>query len=213
MVDFKRYFVVGVVSAVCTIYTSWLYDAYKSYTEKPQFTAVAGAQVPIEEKVVEVVVEPVVEPEPILRTYYEVPLDTDLQDYIIELCDGYSIDPTIVFAMIEKESRYNPQAVGDGGKAFGLMQIHPRWHQHRMDRLFGSEGEWLNPYHNVAVGIDILRELDSEDRGLVWTLMAYNGGNAYANRKILNGEVSDYAAEVMSRSDKIGVYTVEIQSI
>ena len=66
------------------------------------------------------------------RTYYDVPLDRDLQDHIIDTCEEYGIDPAIVIAMIRKESQFTPGAVGDGGNSLGLMQIQPRYHSAMM---------------------------------------------------------------------------------
>ena len=40
-------------------------------------------------------------------TYYDVPLNHELQDYIFTLCEGRGIDPAIIIAMIEKEYYYH----------------------------------------------------------------------------------------------------------
>lgn len=133
--------------------------------------------------------------------FYPVPLDADLQAYIINESSAYGIDPAIIFAMIGRESDFRADAVGDGCKSFGLMQIQERWHKERMERL--AVTDLLNPYQNVTVGIDYLAELLSLDRGLEWALMCYNGGFSYANDMKASGMVSDYAAEVMATSDTL----------
>lgn len=144
----------------------------------------------------EVVIEPIEVEEQI--AYFDVPLDEDLQNHIFELCSQAGIDPSIIIAMIKTESDYNVNTVGDNGNSFGLMQVQPRFHQARMDKL-GCE-DLLNPYQNVAVGIDFLKELLGHGRGLEWALMAYNGGHAYANRYAESGRVSTYALKVMGIS-------------
>ena len=133
--------------------------------------------------------------------YFDVPLDEELQDYIFELCEEHNIEPALVIAMIEKESNYNASAIGDKGNSLGLMQIQPRWNQDRMDILDCQN--LLDPFQNVAVGIDLLGELFSKGNSVEWVLMAYNGGQSYANRKISNGEVSTYAKTVLSNSKNL----------
>lgn len=140
--------------------------------------------------------EPVVAEAPVL---YPVPLDADLQVYIIRLCEQHYIDPSVIMAMIERESDFRVKAMGDKGQAFGLMQIQPKWHQERMDKL--GVTDLLNPYQNVTVGIDYLVELLNREKGLEWALMAYNGGQAYANKLTAKGIVSDYAEEILATAE------------
>ena len=131
--------------------------------------------------------------------YFDVPLEEDLQNYIFKLCDENSIDPALVIAMIYRESSYNPALIGDNGKSFGLMQIQPKWHQWRMDKL--NCPDLLNPYQNVTVGIDFLSELFNRGKSLDWVLMAYNGGPSYADEKAAAGEVSDYVKRVLQYAE------------
>ena len=151
-------------------------------------------------------VDEVVESAPTM--YYDVPLDHDLQDYIFELCDVYQVDPAIIIAMIEKESNYRVDTIGDNGASKGLMQIQSRWHQARMDNL--GVTNLLDPYQNVLVGIDFFAELmvDGHD-SLVWALMAYNGGPSYATDMRSTGTISYYARRVMQIADglkRVAVY-------
>lgn len=134
-------------------------------------------------------------------TYFDVPLDKELQDYIFKLCDENGVDAAIVVAMIGIESVYNDSAVGDGGRSFGLMQIQSKWHIARMEEL-GCD-DLLDPYQNVTVGIDYLAELFDTGNSTEWVLMAYNGGPSYANRKSEQGVVSKYAEEIMVKSGQL----------
>lgn len=130
--------------------------------------------------------------------YFDLPLSYDLQDYIFELCEEYDVDPRIVFAVIQQESRCTANIKGDRGRSLGLMQIQPKWHSGRMNKLGCSD--LLNPYQNVAVGIDYISELyhyGGRNRSTEWVLMAYNGGPGYANKKAAVGEVSGYAKSVL----------------
>ena len=132
---------------------------------------------------------------------YDIPLGEDLQIHITRLCEEHHIEPTLIFAMIARESGYNPAAMGDGGKSYGLMQIQLRYVRQRMDKLGCTD--LLDPYQNVAVGIDLISEYISKGYGLEWALMAYNGGEAYAYRLRANGYVSDYARAVIARSEEM----------
>ena len=142
-------------------------------------------------------------------SYYDVPLSEDLQDYIFTLCKEHDIDPALVIAMIKCESSYKARAVGDNGNSLGLMQIQPRWHQKRMDRL--NCPDLLDPYQNVTVGIDILSDYFDTGKPVEWVLMAYNGGRAYANRKLEAGEVSTYATKVLAYKDELAVKQEEVE--
>lgn len=140
--------------------------------------------------------------------YYDVPLDVDLQTHIIDLCRKYDIDPAIVVALIERESEYDDQAVGDKGKSLGLMQVQPKWHSDRMKKL-GCE-DLLDPYQNVEVGIDYLAELFSTGKSTYWVLMAYNGGYSYADEKVAQNGITWYAVAIMRRADELrGEVTIE----
>ena len=61
----------------------------------------------------------------------------------------------------------------------------------------------LDPYQNVKVGIDILADLMEEGETLEWVLMAYNGGNTYADRLAVEGRVSEYAKDVIKMSEEL----------
>ena len=134
--------------------------------------------------------------------YYDVNLPKELQKYIIERCEVNKISPALVMAIIERESDCNANAVGDNGKSLGLMQIQPKWHQWRADKL-GCK-DWYNPYDNVAVGIDILSDLFGKYGDDVYSvLMAYNGGPSYVARMEEQGKISKYAIEVNARAEEL----------
>ena len=136
-----------------------------------------------------------------VNEYFDVPLDEDLQDHIFMVCESYGIDPAIVIAMIQRESNFVIDVVGDNGNSFGLMQIQPRWDRDRMEKLGCTD--LLNPYQNVNVGVDYLAELFEKGKSVEWVLMAYNGGPSYARKKAANGEVSTYAREVIAESERL----------
>lgn len=135
------------------------------------------------------------------KVVYPVPLDEDLQEYIIDKALAKEISPTLVFAIIGVESDYNIYEIGDGGKSYGLMQIYAAEHTERCKRL-GAE-RLLEPKANIDVGIDYLAELFGYDKPLEWVLMAYNGGVSYANDMESAGATSEYVKRVKATMEVI----------
>lgn len=135
--------------------------------------------------------------------YYDVPLDEDIQDYIIAKSTEHNINPALIFAIIERESNYDCKAIGDSGNSIGLMQINTYWQQERMDKL--GIIDLFNPYDNVKIGIDILSELIGKYEDISLMLMAYNGGPGYADSMAAAGiystKYSDYVIKRMIELD------------
>lgn len=132
---------------------------------------------------------------PELPPKYDVPLDDDLVLHIIDIADINNIDPELILAIIKQESNFDASAMGDNGHSYGLMQVQKRYHEERMRRLYCTD--LLNPYENVIVGADIISQKLRSGKGLEWALMAYNGGNPYANNMLQDGKVSEYAQNVI----------------
>ena len=139
------------------------------------------------------------ESEPLMY-WDEIPLDAELQDYIVRKSESLNIRPAIVFAMIWKETGYDSQAIGDEGRSFGLMQVGVRYHYIRMLDLNCTN--LLDPLQNVTVGIDILSELiDKYDGDVVKALVAYNQGS-------YKGTVTNYALAVMQEAERLDAYVL-----
>ena len=131
----------------------------------------------------------------------DVPLDTDLQEFIWRVSEDYSLDPKLVLAVIAQESNYEADAVSEDGRCVGLMQVQQGCHEDRMERL-GAE-DLLDPYDNVVTGIDALSEY-IERGGLEWGLMAYNGGPEYADAKTALGITTEYVESVLYLYESMG---------
>ena len=138
-----------------------------------------GRAVPVEySEISDNIIE--VEPEPEIDIY-PVNLDADLQRYIIETCEEYMINPSIIIAMCFYESSFNADAIGDNGECMGLMGISPRWCWPEMEKL--NCPDMRDPYQNVTVGIDIFaQKLAKYDWNTEMALMSYNAGDAGAHR-------------------------------
>lgn len=138
------------------------------------------------------------------KTFYSVPLTTDIQLHIKALSHEAGIDPAVILAMIEVESNYDSDALGDGDKSYGLMQIQPRWHSERMAAL--GVTDLLDPKQNVTVGVDILAELVAKyDGNVEMALVAYNAGptGAYRNWFSRGVYASDYSRKVLKISGEL----------
>lgn len=146
-------------------------------------------------KSVEVCPMPEAEPVAEQATTYPVPLNEELQLFIIGLCEDHHIDPAVVFCMIHQESSFDASKIGDSGEAFGLMQVWPKWHGDRMKKL-GCE-DLLDPYQNVTVGIDYYAEcLEKYDGDNAKALTAYNQGS-------YKGVVNKHAKAVLAKLEDL----------
>lgn len=193
-------FIIAFAYTICAVVSSCTYGVQAESPEEvvvEEISAIVVDEVAVGSDI-DLSVEVIEAPEVV---YFDVPLEEPLQDRIFELCEERGIDPAIIVAMIERESRFRASIKGDHGRSYGLMQIQPKWHQKRANEL--GCPDLLNPYHNVTVGIDLLGDLIETGGSLEWALMAYNGGAAYANRLAARGEVSNYAKAVLSNAEKL----------
>ena len=126
---------------------------------------------------------------------YDVPLDEELQLHIIEQAEAHGIDPAIIMAMAYRESCFNAEAIGDGGDSYGLLQIQPRWHYARMERLGCTD--LLDPFQNVTVAVDYLAEqIDRYGGDVAKALVAYNQGH-------FKETITDYALAVLDMAEEL----------
>jgi hypothetical protein len=111
----------------------------------------------------------------------------------------YDVDPALVAAVIEQESRFKPRARSHVG-ARGLMQLMPR-----TGRWMGAR-DLYSPEQNVDAGVKYIKYLDKRFNGdLRKIIAAYNGGEG--NVKRYNGippfrETRQYVKKVMKNYDK-----------
>ena len=67
-----------------------------------------------------------------------------MQVYTYCVCKQYGVRYDLVVALIEKESGYKFDKVGDDGHSIGYMQIYEECHRDRMERL--NVTDLMNPY-------------------------------------------------------------------
>jgi soluble lytic murein transglycosylase-like protein len=115
---------------------------------------------------------------------------------IHEKAQKYDVDPALVAAVIETESRFHPQAKSAVG-ARGLMQLMPR-----TGRWLGARNLY-DPEQNVDAGVRYLKYLQDRFGGnLKNAIAAYNGGEGNVQR--YGGvppfrETRSYVQKVLSR--------------
>ncbi|HEX6101285.1 MAG TPA: lytic transglycosylase domain-containing protein [Thermoanaerobaculia bacterium] len=118
---------------------------------------------------------------------------------IYEKSKKYDVDPALVAAVIEQESRFRPRAKSPVG-ARGLMQLMPR-----TGRWMGARNLY-DPEQNVDAGVKYIAYLDKRFNGdLKKIVAAYNGGEGNVMR--YRGippfrETRQYVKKVMKNYDK-----------
>lgn len=104
----------------------------------------------------------------------------DYVDYINRYSKEYDIDPLLVSAIINVESKYNKDAVSPKD-AKGLMQIGPttgKWAGEELNIENYNENMLFIPETNIRIGIWYLSKLKSEfGDNLDLILAAYNAGS------------------------------------
>lgn len=126
-----------------------------------------------------------------------------IQVYTYCVCKQYGVRYDLVVALIEKESGYKFDKVGDDGHSIGYMQIYEEYHRDRMERL--NVTDLTNPYQNVLVGIDYLSELIERYGTIQDALAAYNYGEQGAKQHLWKSGiyVYEYNQTIMSRMKEI----------
>lgn len=84
----------------------------------------------------------------------QIPLDGATQDTIWDTCRESPALFCTVMAIANRETRFDSAAIGDDGNSFGLLQIQPRWHQERMDRL--GVTDLTDPVQSAKVAVDYI---------------------------------------------------------
>nr|DAP28612.1 MAG TPA: hypothetical protein [Caudoviricetes sp.] len=113
----------------------------------------------------------------------------DVQSMIVNIAQQEGVDPSLALAVAQQESGFNPSAVGDGGKSFGLFQIHQPSHP---DYKGGT-----NPEANARYGIRYLKNLLDANNGNVHdALWSYNAGSGNKAKGVLPASTKQYIANI-----------------
>lgn len=111
----------------------------------------------------------------ILKSFF--PLEYEKS--IIEYSEMYNVDPNLVAAVINTESKFVVDASSSKG-AIGLMQIMPdtgKWIAEKLELSNFNEEIIADPEINIRMGTWYLKKLSEDFNGdYILVLAAYNGG-------------------------------------
>lgn len=107
----------------------------------------------------------------------------------------------LVTSMIYHESRFIPTV--SNGNHIGLMQISTYWHSDRANKL-GIDDMW-DPYSNIRLGVDILKDLyyNYSGKNIDLAIMMYNMDFSVARKMYKSGQISVYATNVIYTSQNL----------
>lgn len=126
-----------------------------------------------------------------------------MQQYTFTICKQNGIEYAKVLALIETESAYKWDAIGNADDV-GYMQIIQKYHNDRMERL--QCYNLLDPFQNIRVGVDYLAELLEKYNGdyeKVFTAYQCGTYGAYKYWFSAGVNASPYAKQVIERADRI----------
>ena len=128
--------------------------------------------------------------------------DADLRMYIETLCAEQDLPPELVYAMIERESSWNADALNAAGDCFGLMQISKvnlGW----LGEAYGIDNLY-DPYQNVLAGISMIGEYAAVWGDYHKALMCYNCGCGGAQKLFDQGIYSSaYSRWIVARMEEL----------
>ena len=106
-------------------------------------------------------------------------LPLEYEKSIIEYSEMYNVDPNLVAAVINTESKFAVDASSSKG-AIGLMQIMPdtgKWIAEKLELSNFNEEIIADPEVNIRMGTWYLKKLSEDFNGdYILVLAAYNGG-------------------------------------
>lgn len=115
------------------------------------------------------------------------------------MSERYGVDPLLVLALIEVESGFNETIISPTND-YGLMQINKNNHAWLSESL--GITDFLDAEQNIEAGVFILAGL-LEKYDNHRALMAYNMGEAGANRAVSRGSYTTaYSRKVIKEYEK-----------
>ena len=98
-------------------------------------------------------------PESILMLLPQKAVQMTIPDLITQFAQEYDVSEELITKIVRCESSFRSDAIGDGGKSYGLVQIHqPSWPDITKEQAFDPE-----------FAIEFLAKKLSEDKGELWT--------------------------------------------
>ncbi len=132
-------------------------------------------------------------PDPMIEDTYlrdDIALDYETQMFLYGAAQEFEVPYEMALAVVEQETNYK-NIMGDNGRAYGYMQIWPKWHSGLMDEIGAKD--LMEPKDNFRTGCAILGSL-LRTNSLEDTLTLYNSGKP--------GE-SEYSRSVIKRMQRL----------
>lgn len=130
--------------------------------------------------------------------YEDVPLPEDIQIHMQQVCEEYSICYEFALALMESESSFKEDAVGDGGNSIGYMQIN-RCNWNWMKEEYGLDVS--DPKDNITAGIVIMSIYFEKYQDPYRTIILYKAGETRGNELYEKGlfKTNDYDCEAICK--------------
>ena len=139
--------------------------------------------------------------------YYDIPLETELQENKRKECDEMNVEMELVLAIMKVESDFNSEVISDTND-YGLMQINIVNHESLQKKL--SIYDFLDPYDSARAGIYMLSGLDWCEND-VQRLMCYNMGVTGAKRAWNKGiQETEYSKKVLKTKEELREKSYEV---
>ena len=132
------------------------------------------------------------------KFYFDINVPKEIQDYMFDLCKQYNVPVALIVAMMERESRFNSDAVSRTND-YGYMQINKGNFEWLKNTLGISN--LLDPEENILCGIYIISShLKKNNNNINNALMCYNCGAGGAARLWKQGTYSTaYSRAIIER--------------
>lgn len=136
------------------------------------------------------------------QSYFDVSLESGIQDVIFNECEKFGVEPELVMAVIKTESGCRPDVIS-ATDDYGLMQINKCNHSWLSETL--GIDDFLDAEQNIKAGVYMLSNLwHKYDGDANKILMAYNCGEGGAN-KLWNQGVyeTSYSRKVLAQMESL----------
>ena len=134
------------------------------------------------------------------RTYIDNETPIEIQIACNKYGEEYGICPELLEAIAYQESHFIETATDAKESCFGLMQIQKISHRERMNDL--NVTDLYDVDGNIHVATDYLSELFERYEDVGTVLMVYHG-ERNAVQKSEQGIISQYAKEILERSEHL----------
>lgn len=134
----------------------------------------------------------------VYKTFSKIPLSEEEQILMQSVCKDNNVSFPFALAIMESESsfrHYDSDGYilrGDNSKSIGYMQINePNWYKYGFNAHFEMD--------NITIGVTMLGDLIEKYRDIDAVIMAYKGGETFANNWISDGRKLDCCDDILER--------------